>query len=107
MLNIEGKTAKKRCLVIPIQDNPGIFVGERGVYLNATAIEQEEPKFEDTHFIKPDIPKEMREKMSEEERRQVPIIGSLKKAVYQRTEVAASGTITRDALEESADALPF
>lgn len=27
--NLKGKTATKRCLIIPIDDNPGMFLGEK------------------------------------------------------------------------------
>lgn len=41
----KGKTATKRCIVIPIDDNPAIFLGEKGCYLNLTAIELVNPQY--------------------------------------------------------------
>lgn len=38
--NLKGKTATKRCLIIPV-DDAGLFIGEKGVYLNLTAIEMQ------------------------------------------------------------------
>lgn len=35
--NLKGKTATKRCLVIPV-DDANIYVGQKGCYLNMTAI---------------------------------------------------------------------
>ena len=53
LLTIPGRTAKKRCICIPVDDNPEIFVGEKGVYLDLTAIEMKEPgQYGDTHFLK-------------------------------------------------------
>ena len=34
--NLKGKASTKRCLVIPI-DESGLFLGEKGCYLNLTA----------------------------------------------------------------------
>lgn len=36
--NLKGKAATKRCLVIPIDDS-GVYLGEKGVHLNLTAVE--------------------------------------------------------------------
>ena len=49
--NFKGRTETKRCLVIPVDDS-GLYVGEKGVYLNLTAIEMENPQFKETHCIK-------------------------------------------------------
>ena len=49
--NIKGKTATKQCLCIPIAES-GLFLGKQGCYLNLTAIEMQNPRFEDTHCIK-------------------------------------------------------
>ncbi len=40
--NIKGKTATKKCLCIPIEGS-GLFLGEKGCYLNMTAIEMQNP----------------------------------------------------------------
>ena len=36
--NLKGKALTKCCLVIPIDDS-GVYLGEKGVYLNLTAVE--------------------------------------------------------------------
>ena len=72
MRNLKGQTATKRCLIIPVDDCDGVFLGEKGCYLNLTAIEMQNPQFNDTHCIKPDIPKEQREAMTTEEQRAIP-----------------------------------
>ena len=75
--NLKGKTATKRCLIIPV-DESGLFVGEKGVYLNMTAIEMENPKFSETHCVKVSLDKEKFEALTEEQRRALPIIGGMK-----------------------------
>lgn len=76
--NLKGKSATKRCLIIPIDDNPGMFLGEKGCYLNLTAYETQNNQYGDTHMVKPDIPKDIRERMTDDQRRAVPILGNMK-----------------------------
>lgn len=74
--NIKGKTTTKRCLCIPI-DESGLFLGEKGCYLNMTAIEMQNPQYSDTHCIKVSHDREVYERMTDEERAAQPIIGGL------------------------------
>lgn len=62
--NLKGKTATRRCLVIDI-DESGMFLGEKGCYLNMAAIEMNETRYEDTHVVKVSLAKEVVEKMTE------------------------------------------
>ena len=75
--NVQGKTATKRCLIVPVDECDGVFLGEKGCYLSMAAIEMREPKYNDTHCVKPDIPKEQRETMTDGERNAVPILGGM------------------------------
>lgn len=75
---LTGKTgATKDCIIIPV-DDAHLFVGEKGVYLDATALEFREQKYADSHFIKMSVPKEIFEAMTEEQRNAIPIIGGVK-----------------------------
>ena len=74
--DIKGKTATKRCLCIPIEES-GLFLGEKGCYLNLTAIEMQNPQYSDTHCLKVSHDREVRERMTEEERAAQPIVGGL------------------------------
>lgn len=71
----DGSTVK--CLVIPIESN-NFYEGEKGVYADLTAIEIKNKVGEskNTHLIKQNFPKEMYEKMTEEEKKATPIIGN-------------------------------
>lgn len=54
--DLKGRTgAVKRCLIIPIEDS-GMFLGEKGCYLNMTAIEMREARYNDTHCVKVSLP---------------------------------------------------
>ena len=59
--NLKGKAATKRCLVIPIDDS-GVYLGEKGVYLNLTAVEMREQRYGDTHVLKQSLAKEVYER---------------------------------------------
>ena len=78
--NFKGRTETKRCLVIPVDDS-GLYVGEKGVYLNLTAIEMENPQYKETHCIKQSLDKEIYEALSEEQRQSLPIIGGMRPLV--------------------------
>lgn len=105
--NLKGKTSTKRCLIIPI-DESGMYLGEKGVYLNLTAFEMREERYGDTHVLKQSLPKDVYQAMTDEERNAQPILGSLKplepapakqRQVTQTTDAAT-------AVEEPDD-LPF
>lgn len=74
--NIQGRTATKRCLCIPI-DESGLVLGQKGCYMSSVAIEMRDPKYTDTHCIKIDLPKEQKDAMTDEELNALPIIGGL------------------------------
>lgn len=101
--NIKGKTSTKRCVVIPVDDSR-LFVGEKGVYLNLTAIEMREARYDETHCLKLDLGKEERETMTEEEIRTMPILGGLKPIERRSTEMPFNTSID---VSESEDDLPF
>lgn len=66
------------CLVIPIDKN-NLFKGEKGIYLELTHIPLKEPGKDgrkDTHLVKQNIPKEVYEAMTDEEKQATPIIGN-------------------------------
>ncbi len=106
--NLKGKTATKRCLIIPVDDNDCVFLGEKGCYMNVSAFETRNNQYGDTHLVKPDIPKEKRERMTEEERNAVPILGNMRPIQPQQGTV--SGTMqSTDFVNEQGEAedLPF
>jgi hypothetical protein len=102
--NLIGKTQTKRCLIIPVDENPNIFLGEKGCYMNFTAVEVQNPQYGDTHLIKGDIPRDVYEKLSEEERKAQPVFGNVRP--IKPREKAVTGSIT---MEEGGqqDDLPF
>ena len=98
--NIKGKTTTKRCLCIPI-DGSGLFLGEKGCYLNMTAIEMNNPQYNDTHCIKQNIERSVYDAMTEEQRRAMPIIGSMRP--FEKSQAALDTSY----MVESYEDLPF
>ena len=90
VVNLKGKTATKRCLVIPIEDAQ-LFLGQKGCYLNLTAIEMQNSQYGDTVY----------DAMTEEERNAQPIIGSVKPLIKQAPAIEASNIVANE------DDLPF
>nr|DAF03168.1 MAG TPA: hypothetical protein [Caudoviricetes sp.] len=107
MRNLQGKTVIKRCLIIPVDDCDGIFVGEKGCYLNMTAIEMREARYTDTHCIKENLPKEQREALSEDERNALPILGGMHALETKQGTMKVNGTLGQEAFATDDDDLPF
>ena len=88
VMQIPGRTEVLRCLVIPIEEN-NIFISTdennrpKAAYLDLTAWELKNPKYEETHMIKQSLSKEVREKMTDEEKKAMPILGGLKPANFE------------------------
>lgn len=99
--DLKGRTgAVKRCLIIPIEDS-GMFLGEKGCYLNMTAIEMREARYNDTHCVKVSLPKEQYDAMTEEERNSTPILGGMHEIKASPKPIDTSAVVADD------DDLPF
>lgn len=100
----KGKTMTKKGLFIPIEDND-LFVSldeslkPKGIYLDLIAWElKEKSQFGDTHIIKQSLSREAREAMSEEEIKNMPILGGMRplERVENPLQASAEVTITED-----------
>lgn len=105
MTNLKGKTATKQCLVIPVED-AALFVGEKGVYLNLTAIEMREARYGDTHCVKQSLDKERYDALSEEERKALPILGGMRQLETKQQAMEVKSTMDATNLADEDD-LPF
>ena len=63
-------------IILPIDANH-VFKGEKGMYVDITAIAVANPKFDDTHILKQSLPKEVYEKLSDEDKKKTPIFGNM------------------------------
>ena len=107
MKNLTGRSGQaKRCIIIPVDDNPSMYLGEKGCYLSMSAFETQGSQYGTTHMVKPDIPKELREQMTEEQRMAVPVLGNMRP--MQGTAMQVQGTVNMDAPENQPNNdLPF
>lgn len=101
---ITGAAGPVECIVIPITKNK-LFIGEKGVYLDLVAFEVKEKKTDskDTHILKQSFSKEVREAMSDEELKSLPILGNLQ---VLSDSYEAEPTSTMAVQDETSD-LPF
>lgn len=111
IMQIQGRTGVLRCLVIPVEDN-NIFVTTdennhpKAAYIDLTAWELKNPKYDETHMIKQSLPKEVRKKMTDEEKKAIPILGGLKPVIFE-SQNAASSCAAPIAQTQNSDDLPF
>lgn len=111
VMQIQGRGEVLRCLVIPIEEN-NIFVSTddnnrpKAAYLDLTAWALQNPKYEETHMIKQSLPKEVREKMTDEEKKAMPILGGMRPANFDVPNAAAT-CAAPFAQTQNNDDLPF
>ena len=80
IMKVKNKAGKEvDCIAIPIELN-NLFKGEKGVYADFVAFDLKNPKADskDTHLVKQSLPKEILEKMTEEDKNALPIFGNLR-----------------------------
>lgn len=99
----KGKSGMVKGIFIPFDVNH-LHEGEKGVYLDIVAFENKEPKDYATHMVKQSLNKDIREKMTDEEKKSQPILGNLKVGSQQSESIndAGNGTTFGDD-----DDLPF
>lgn len=92
VMEIQGKTCTKTCVVIPIDNEEGTvrdsYEGKidglpttkplNDVQLHLTAFEFREKKYGQTHGIKASFSKKRMESMAEDELRSMPFVGNMK-----------------------------
>ena len=99
--NIQGKTGKVKCVVIPVEEND-IFLSEKGgIYKDFTAIELKEERYGQSHLLKPSVPSEIYKALSEEGKKAIPIVGALLPIKSKEAEVKT------EAVVDPEDDLPF
>ena len=100
---INGKSGQIDCLVIPIKENH-LFIGEKGgLYLDLQHHEIKNPKKDqnDSHLVKQSLPKEVYEKMTDQEKQEMPILGN------SRTWTSQSNEPQLSEAQNEEDDLPF
>lgn len=113
VISVKGKTGEKKGVFVPIEDN-GLFVTTdennkaKGAYFNFAVFENKQVgKYGDTHMIKQSIDKDARSKMSDEEKRAMPIFGNMKPMEFNNSSQTVESPVAPVAHEEEDDSLPF
>lgn len=113
VISVKGKTGEKKGVFVPIEDND-IFVTTdennkaKGAYFNFAVFENKQVgKYGDTHMIKQSIGKDARLKMSDEEKRAIPILGNMKPMELQNVAKTVETPVAPVVHEEDDDSLPF
>lgn len=114
VMNIKGKTSSKQCVCIPIEDNH-LFVSAdenlkaKAVYadINANQYENGKSQYGDTHYLRLSVPKDVREKMTDDEKKAIPYLGNMKVSQLQQAQSAEVSSPDYFVPEEEKDDLPF
>ena len=79
LVNTATVTLKgKNCLVIPIDDNPALFVGKKGVYLDISVVETPDSQYGHSHYVRANFGSSRRGGYSKDARKATtPIRGNL------------------------------
>lgn len=95
--NITGKTGDKvKCVLIPVEEN-NIFLSEKGsIYLDLACFELRKENYGQSHLIKASLTEEQRKSMTDEEKNQMPIIGTLKPMKARQAEVTQEAEAAPD-----------
>jgi len=108
-----GKTTKKRCVVIPIDDNDLSVKNEdnstkpRSVYLGVNVWERQQPsQYGHTHYIKQSFSKAYREAHTEDEMKNKPFFGDMKPILRQNGATSFDAPVVEMEQQEKDD-LPF
>lgn len=104
---MKTKSGDIECMIIPIVGN-NLVKGEKGVYLDLIGFELKEKigDRKDTHLVKQSLPKEVIEKMTDEQKHAMPILGNM--VLWGFQEPAPNNIdVGEMASEESGDDLPF
>lgn len=99
---MKGQSGDIDCLIIPINEN-NLFIGEKGLYLDLQHHEIKNPAKDqtDSHLVKQSLPKEVYEKLTEDEKKAVPILGNTRTWVAQNNDAQLAEAQTEE------DDLPF
>ncbi len=92
VIELKGRTATKKCVVIPIEDS-NLYLGEKGVYLDIRATELQNPQYDDTYCLKQKLSKEAYNLLTEDEQKQIPIIGGMRPIERKRNTMNVTSSV--------------
>ena len=110
--HIQGKTATVECVCIPTSE---FYKGKKGeLYSNIEIVERKNGagEYGDTHFAKQQLEKESYKALSEEQRKNIPILGSFQPSKFGNVETVVAEEVkatppTQTSQQPSFDDVPF
>ena len=110
VMEIEGKTCKRLCVVIPIDNDEGTVVDSyegkvdglptikplNDVQLHLSAFEFKEKRYGQSHGLKASFSKKRQERMTEDEIRAMPFVGHMKPWALARADDLPAGNENED-----------
>jgi len=107
VMKLQGKSGLIDCIVLPIDANH-FYRGEKGIYMDLVGLELKKKKDNQTHLIKQSLPKELYDKMSDQEKNETPIVGSHIVWSYREPEPVREEIKVPESISgEYVDDLPF
>lgn len=95
------------CLIIPIKDNH-LHKNDKGdIYINLAAFKSDRLKDGKTHLVKQSLPKEVREHMTDDECKNMPILGDIKPMGVEKRDLPTYTTETNSTILAGSSDLPF
>lgn len=111
IVSVKGKSATKRGVFIPIDDN-NLFISAdadlkpKAAYIDIAVWENKQPtRFGDTHSIRQSLPKDVLERMTDEEKKAIPYIGNMKP--FEQVNASNSVAAPYASVDNDMDDLPF
>lgn len=96
----DGKGGTFDCLVIPIAEN-NLYVSEKNeIFINLVGWESGKLKNNQTHLLKQSFDREVMEKMTDDQKKELPILGHISPKPEKREEAT-------EQYEPESDDLPF
>lgn len=108
-VTLKGRNGMVDCLVIPLDANHISKSANGDYYLNMIAWENDKLKDGKTHLIKQSLSKEVREKMSDDDIKNMPILGDVKNMEPKEKEIETYSVEqpAQVVAQENEDDLPF
>jgi hypothetical protein len=106
---IQGKSATIDCVCIPVTE---FYHGKNGeLYCNIEIVERKTvSQYNDTHFAKQQLEKESYQALSEEQRKNIPILGSFQPSKFGNVQTVVAEEVKTTAKQQAApddDDVPF
>jgi len=106
---VKGKTEGETLINIPVKANKLFLSEKKNVFLDIVGFDytpKDPEKDKNTHLLKQSLSKEEREKMTEAEQKEIPILGNAQVMDDQRGE-SSPNSVTPNEIANEIDDLPF